>query len=362
MGREQAKPTVLSLFSGAAGGWDFGLARAGFRTVAACEADPWRRAVFSQNFPDVRIYDDVRTLTAARLVSDLGYRPDVIVASPPCQDASSANTQGRGVDGKRTGLIFEAIRIIDECRPRWCALENVPGLRTRGADRVLSALEGIDYSAWPFVVGADDIGANHRRKRVWIIAFDPAQIGRDGGRAWRHGPHGDGAAYPASSGEGYAADTYSEQWRGRAVGGDGSQAADLSCDTECARSSIGESIVRDDEPQRQAAERAIGMRGHDADADSEGQSHGAEHAEMGWGSRVGEDAGEPWSHWNGGLAASLFVDDGVSARVAEHRGLAGSIVAAFGDAVVPQIPFAIGKAIWRVEAELDAAMRRGQAK
>ena len=86
-------PTVLDLFSGACGGWSLGLHRAGFETVAACEFDPWRRAVFAQNFPGVKLYDDVRSLTADRIVSDLGYFPDCVVGSPPCQDASAANTK-----------------------------------------------------------------------------------------------------------------------------------------------------------------------------------------------------------------------------------------------------------------------------
>lgn len=183
-------PSILDLFSGAAGGWSLGLHRAGFHTVAACEIDPWRRAVFAQNFPHVRIYDDVRGLSAERLISDLGSLPDIVVGSPPCQDASTANTKGKGVDGERTGLIFEAIRLIRECRPRWCALENVLGLRTRGADRVLGALEAIDYAAWPFVVGGDDIGSPQKRKRVWIIASDPLQTitewrNKNGRRFWR---------------------------------------------------------------------------------------------------------------------------------------------------------------------------------
>lgn len=61
-------------------------------------------------------------------------------------------------------------RLIAELRPRWVLAENVPALRTRGADEVLSSLEGLGYTCWPLVVGADDVGAPHRRKRVWIVA------------------------------------------------------------------------------------------------------------------------------------------------------------------------------------------------
>lgn len=162
--------TALDLFCGAAGGWSLGLHWAGVTTVAACEIDDWRRAVFAANNPGVKMYSDVRDVTAARLRSALGFLPDWIVGSPPCQDASCANIAGRGVDGERTGLFFEAVRLVDECRPRWAILENVPGLRTRGADRVLAALEALGYACWPLVVGAWHAGAPHRRNRVWIIA------------------------------------------------------------------------------------------------------------------------------------------------------------------------------------------------
>lgn len=168
-------PEIVDLFSGAAGGWSLGAHRAGFRTTAACEIDPWRRATYQNNNPEVRIYDDIRTFTAKQLVRDFGRLPDCIFGSPPCQDASAANSKGKGIDGDQTGLFFEAIRIVDECRPRWCAFENSPFLRTRGYDRIADRLEAIGYSSEPFVVAASDLGAPHGRKRVWIIASDASQ-------------------------------------------------------------------------------------------------------------------------------------------------------------------------------------------
>ena len=176
--RDDAR-SVLDLFSAAAGGWSLGMHNAGFHTVAACEAIDWRRTLYSENNPGVPVYDDVRTLTAARLLADLGSLPRIVVGSPPCQDISSANTKGKGVEGERSGLFFEAVRIIGEVRPRWFALENSANLRTRGADRVIAALAAIGYACWAFVVGADDIGANHERKRSWLIGYDPAQLDGD---------------------------------------------------------------------------------------------------------------------------------------------------------------------------------------
>ncbi len=164
--------TVLDLFSGACGGWSLGLHRAGFTTVAACEIDPWRRQRFAFNFPDAKLYDDVQTLTAERLLGDGIGRIDVVAGSPPCQDASSANSikGGQGIDGARTGLFWEALRLVRELRPDWVCLENVPPLRTRGYDRIHDALEADEYAVRPLVVGAACAGAPHLRKRVWIIA------------------------------------------------------------------------------------------------------------------------------------------------------------------------------------------------
>lgn len=169
------RPEVLDLFSGAAGGWSLGMHRAGFQTIAACEIDPWRRATYARSNPNIRVYDDVRNITAGKLAGDLGRLPAIIVGSPPCQDASAANSKGKGVCGEETGLFFEALRVVDECRPRWCAFENSPFLRTRGYDRIADGLEEIGYAGEPFVVAASDIGAPHGRKRVWIIASDTNQ-------------------------------------------------------------------------------------------------------------------------------------------------------------------------------------------
>lgn len=178
---------ILDLFSAAAGGWSLGMHRAGFRTVAACEIIAWRRAMYAKNNPGVAIYDDVRTLTADRLISDLGFLPSVVVGSPPCQDISSANTKGKGVDGEKSSLFFEAVRIIGEVRPRWFALENSDRVRTRGYDRIAAELEAHNYDCWPLVVGIGNAGGSHQRKRAWIIGLDAYASfsqGRLAGQPW----------------------------------------------------------------------------------------------------------------------------------------------------------------------------------
>jgi len=124
---------VLSLFSGI-GGIDLGLERAGMRVVAQCEIEPFARAVLAKHWPDVRRYEDVRTLDGTEWRGTV----DLVAGGFPCQDISTAG-KGKGIEkGERSGLWREMRRIIGECRPRWVLAENVPALRTRGADIVLA--------------------------------------------------------------------------------------------------------------------------------------------------------------------------------------------------------------------------------
>ena len=159
---------VLDLFSGI-GGISLGLHWAGMRTVAFCEADPFARGVLSRHWPGVPAYPDIRTLSAARLQDDGVPRPGLLCGGFPCQDASLAG-RGAGLAGARTGLWSHMVRLVAECGPRWVVAENVPGLRSRGADRVLGDLESLGYACWPLVVGAVHAGAPHLRRRLWLVA------------------------------------------------------------------------------------------------------------------------------------------------------------------------------------------------
>lgn len=159
---------VLSLFSGI-GLHDLGLERAGMRTVAFCENDPWCREVLKKHWPEVPCFDDVRTLSADALRSAGVERVDLITGGFPCQPHSVAGSR-KGVEDERW-LWPDYARLIRELRPSWVLAENVPGIRTTAIDLVLADLEAAGYACWPLVVGADDVGAPHRRKRVWIVAY-----------------------------------------------------------------------------------------------------------------------------------------------------------------------------------------------
>lgn len=411
------KKRVLDLFSAAAGGWSLGMHRAGFETMAACENIAWRRALYQENNLGVRIYDDVRTLTAGDLLRDFGFLPDIIVGSPPCQDISSANTKGKGVEGERSGLYFEAIRIIGECRPCWFALENSSNLRTRGADAVLAALEALGYSCWSFVVRAGDIGANHERPRCWIIGCDLGQVAdTSSGGQWEQPRRRDGSdgayqvfhedddqtkhawdadrefsttRFSASADEGR-----DELGSGRLRQDSNDQRGDLllrqgnSSYSSEERSEDGAVVGSVCSPQFSQIGRPNGRSieaSHDADApqkrsqmllgcDERREGEIAQCSDLSQRSEVGLCAADSFdaqgwrSDWSlDDLAGHLRVDDGLSSWLAGTRVAVGSqkgtsaaslIVEAFGDSVIPQIPEAIGRAMIRVEAALGAIYGR----
>jgi DNA (cytosine-5)-methyltransferase 1 len=159
---------VLDLFSGI-GGFSLGLERAGMQTVAFCEIDPFCQRVLAKHWPHVPCYDDVRSLTAARLRAD-GIDPNVICGGFPCQDVSLAGRRA-GLGDTRSGLWSEYRRLVREIRPIVIVVENTPGLLSLGMGTVLGDLAELRYDAEWWSIPAAYVGADHIRDRVWIIAY-----------------------------------------------------------------------------------------------------------------------------------------------------------------------------------------------
>ena len=110
--------TFGSLFAGI-GGFDLGFERAGMVCKWQVEIDDYANRVLAKHWPDMRRWPDVRTWPQPDT-----ERVDVICGGFPCQDISYAG-QGAGLDGDRSGLFFEAVRVVRELRPRVVVLENV---------------------------------------------------------------------------------------------------------------------------------------------------------------------------------------------------------------------------------------------
>lgn len=172
--------TIGSLFSGI-GGLELGLERAGVgRTVWQVEREPFCQAVLQKHWPDAERFDDVKTVGRHNL------KPvDVICGGFPCQDISYAG-KGAGLAGARSGLWFEYARIIGELRPSYVVVENVAALRRRGLDTVLGDLAALGYDTIWLPIRASDVGAPHRRERLFILAH-AAELRRDGHSAQPRG-------------------------------------------------------------------------------------------------------------------------------------------------------------------------------
>lgn len=167
---------LLDVFSGI-GGLAAGLESSGeFQVAAFCEISPFCRRVLASRWNGVPIYEDVRDLSADRLVSD-GIPVHAICGGFPCQDISIAGA-GRGIDGPRSGLWREMARLVRELRPRYVIVENVPALLHRGLGRVLGDLASLGYDAEWHCISAAACGLPHVRDRVWIIAYPDNVAGR----------------------------------------------------------------------------------------------------------------------------------------------------------------------------------------
>ena len=172
-------PTSLSLFSGY-GGFDLALRLAGIesRTVCYVEWDKYCQQVLRQRqregfLDDAPIWDDVREFDGLPWRG----RVDIITASPPCQPYSVAGKRQGSKDDAGRNLFPDTLRIIGEVQPRRAYLENVPGIQAKPHDErpvyaseVVGHLASLGYDCRWNITSAADAGANHSRKRWWLVA------------------------------------------------------------------------------------------------------------------------------------------------------------------------------------------------
>jgi DNA (cytosine-5)-methyltransferase 1 len=136
----------------------------GFETVEAVEINSYCNQKMLKHYPNVPIYEDIRT-----------YSPqiptDLIVGGSPCQDLSSQGKQA-GIEGDRSSLWYEMLRVIKEARPRFVIWENVRNAIAKGA--VHEVMRGLYSSGYRFdaqIISAEEIGAPHQRERVFVVAY-----------------------------------------------------------------------------------------------------------------------------------------------------------------------------------------------
>lgn len=156
-----------SLFSGI-GGFDLAADRMGWQNVFNCEIDPFCRKVLAYHFPDAKQYEDVKTTD---FTIHRGHI-DVLTGGFPCQPFSLAGKR-KGSDDTRY-LWPEMLRAIREIEPRWVVGENVFGIVNWSDgmvfEQVQSDLEDAGYEVQPYIIPACAVDAPHRRDRVWFVA------------------------------------------------------------------------------------------------------------------------------------------------------------------------------------------------
>jgi DNA (cytosine-5)-methyltransferase 1 len=144
---------------------ELGLEWAGLGPTAwQVEIDPFCRRMLKKNFPHAQIFEDIKKCSARNLC-----RVNLICFGFPCQDLSSAGTQA-GLGGDRSGLFYECARIVKELRPEWIVVENVASGAHLWVDSCCAELERLGYACLPIPIAARDVGALHRRARVFIVA------------------------------------------------------------------------------------------------------------------------------------------------------------------------------------------------
>lgn len=165
--------TAVSLFAGV-GGFDLAMERNDINVVATVEIDKHARNVLQKHFPNTKHFTDIKEINgkdiqSAGFISERG----IITAGFPCQDLSVAGKRA-GLDGERSGLFWEIIRLVKELSPAYIVLENVAGLLTsnKGQDMgiVISTLANCGYGVAWRVLDAQHFGTPQRRRRVFIVA------------------------------------------------------------------------------------------------------------------------------------------------------------------------------------------------
>ena len=171
---------LLSLFSGI-GAFEQALDRIGchYQLTGYCEIDPYASKSYAQihGVSESLNLHDVTTIDTA-LIKLLGGA-DLITYGFPCQDISVAGKQRGFTDenGNRTrsGLFFEALRIIKDLQPKYAIAENVKALTSKKFEKefktVLDSLDAAGYNNYWAVLNAKDYGIPQNRERVFIVSI-----------------------------------------------------------------------------------------------------------------------------------------------------------------------------------------------
>ena len=171
---------AIDFFCGT-GGFSRGAHDAGFDVVAAFDIDPILTSSFEKNFPDTKLFlNDIAQLTGEGILADIGGGEiDLIFGGPPCQGFSSIGK--RQISDPRRTLLRHFFRLVAEIQPAVFVMENVQGLAYKEARPELDAAIALipcHYTVLsPIILDASEFGAATKRKRMFVIGYDPDRCG-----------------------------------------------------------------------------------------------------------------------------------------------------------------------------------------
>lgn len=168
------KIKVLSLFDGISGAAQ-ALKELGIDCdYYASEIDKWAIEISKKNHPDIIQLGDVKDIDNWNLVLN-GFagitngkqnKLDLLIGGSPCQDLSIAKRDGKGLNGEKSSLFFEYLRILNEVKPKYFVLENVASMKKEYKDEI-SKLLGIE----PILICSSKLTAQMRKRLYWVGAL-----------------------------------------------------------------------------------------------------------------------------------------------------------------------------------------------
>jgi site-specific DNA-cytosine methylase len=194
---------VIDLFSGILGFTVAGERNGNFKTIVTSEIDPYNAKLIDGKFGldnagDVNSfgvpesehpYSKICEKEDVVPCEETGFSsicfedfmegalewPRMATGGFPCQDITAANTHNNsiGIDGERSGLVFQQLRILDDFELDYALFENAEMFLNRGLDRVLIELNDMGYIVEWGVISATAFGYPHYRHRTYVIAYKP---------------------------------------------------------------------------------------------------------------------------------------------------------------------------------------------
>ena len=141
-------------------------------TYYASEIDEYAIAVTQSNFPNTRQWGDIKNIHPVNQLlfsrTGVGGNFNLLIGGSPCQDLSIAKKGRKGLDGERSGLFYDYVRILNQTKPKYFILENVASMSKESKDKISEVL-GIQ----PVMINASLVSAQNRKRLFWVGAYSP---------------------------------------------------------------------------------------------------------------------------------------------------------------------------------------------